>query len=88
MRYKLTDISDSTISLELSGNSLTTTKAEMMGNETTTTLNNKFSGKILIDKVTGLLKEKNTVIESSGTTEAMGNSLPVTSKTTIEVKVF
>jgi hypothetical protein len=42
---------------------------------------------IILDKITGLIKEKTTTIESNGNTEAMGGNTPVTSKTTIVIQV-
>jgi len=85
--YTLADITDSTIIINYTGNSITTSKAEMMGNETTTTMNNKSTGKIIVDKSTGIIREKTSTIESNGATEIMGNSVPVTSKTTIVITV-
>jgi hypothetical protein len=85
--YTLTDITDSAIIVDFTGNSVTITKAEMMGTETTTTMNNKSTGKIILDKTTGIIREKTIYIESNGSTEVMGGSLPVTSKTTITITV-
>ncbi|MFI5134104.1 MAG: DUF6263 family protein [Chitinophagales bacterium] len=86
--YKLTAITDSTVVVDFTGSSNTVSKAEMMGMETTTTLNNKTTGKIILDKATGIVRQKNAVTESTGTTESSFGSLPVTSKiiTTINVK--
>jgi hypothetical protein len=85
--YSIADINDTTIIVDYSENSVTVTKAEMMGSQTTTTLNNKSKGKIILDRATGLLVEKNGTTESNGTTEASFGSLPVTSKATTVIKV-
>ena len=85
--YTLSDISDSTLVIDFTGNSITVTKAEFMGMETTTNLNNKITGKIIVDKTTNIIREKNSVTDSKGTTEAMGGTVPITSKTTINIKV-
>ena len=85
--YTLSDITDSTLVVDFKGNSSTVTKAEIMGMETTTNLNNTTTGKIIVDKTTNIIKEKNSVTDSKGTTDAMGGSVPVTSKTTINIKV-
>jgi len=82
MNYTIADITDTTIIINVTGNSATVSKAEMMGNETTTTMNNKISGKIIVDKATGVFKEKNLLTESNGTTESAFGNLPVTAKTT------
>ena len=49
--------------------------------------NNKSTGKIILDKLTGIMKEKNMTTESNGNTEASFGTLPVTSKTTTTIKV-
>ena len=85
--YNITDINDTTIVVDFASSSLTVTKAEMMGNETTTTMNNKSTGKIIIDRVTGIMREKTEVTESNGNTETSFGTLPVTSRTTTTIKV-
>ena len=56
--YTLSAISDSTVTVNLKGNSSFVTKAEVMGMQTSTTMNNAYTGIILIDRATGLIKEK------------------------------
>ena len=85
--YALSDITDSTIIVDFAASSVTITKAVMMGTETTTTMNNKSTGKIVLDKITGIIREKTMNTESSGTTESAFGNLPVTSKTTTTINV-
>jgi len=85
--YTLSAITDSTIVIDLKGKSSSVTKAEMMGMPTTTSINSSYTGKIILDKTTGITREKTIVTESNGNTEAMGGNLPVTSKTTITIYV-
>ncbi|HMK27622.1 MAG TPA: DUF6263 family protein [Chitinophagaceae bacterium] len=85
--YALADINDSTIVIDFVANSVTVTKAEMMGGETTTTMNNKSTGKIFLDRNTGIIRGKNINTESSGNTESSFGNLPVTSKTTTTITV-
>lgn len=85
--YTISDINDSTIVVDFVASSITVTKAEMMGSETTTTMNNKSTGKIILDKITGIIKEKTIATESNGNTEASFGVLPVTSKTTTVIIV-
>ena len=59
----------------------------MMGRETTTNMNSTGTGKIILDRTTGIIKEKTIAIESNGNTEAMGGTLPVTAKSTITIHV-
>jgi hypothetical protein len=85
--YTIATIGDSTVQVNFTGNSQTISKAVLMGNETTTNMNNKNTGKIIIDKKSGIIREKTTTIESNGSTEVMGGKLPVTSKTTVVITV-
>jgi len=85
--YTLAEITDSTIIVDFKGSAVTTNKATMMGLETSTTMNSTSTGKIILDNATGIIKEKTITTESNGNTEAMGGTMPVTSKTTIVIKV-
>ncbi len=85
--YTIADINDSTIVVDFAEKSVTVTKAEMMGSETTTTMNNKSTGKIILDRATGIIREKTINTESNGNTEAPFGTLPVTSKTTTVITV-
>ena len=85
--YTLSAITDSTIIVDFKGTAATVSKAMMMGTETVTTMNSTSSGKIILDKATGIVKEKIIITESNGNTEAMGGTMPVTAKTTITIHV-
>lgn len=85
--FTLSDITDSTIIIDFAGSSATITKAVMMGSETTTTMNNKSTGKIILDRATGIVREKKINTESNGNTESSFGDLPVTSKTTTIITV-
>ena len=45
------------------------------------------AGKIILDRATGIIKEKTISTESNGNTEAPFGTLPVTSKTTTVITV-
>ncbi len=85
--YSISDINDSTIVVDFAASSVTVTKAEMMGSETTTTLNSKSSGKIILDRITGIMREKTFTTEANGNTESSFGTLPLTSKSTTTIKV-
>ena len=86
--YGLSAITDSTFVIDFAASSVTITNEVMMGTEINTTMNNKSTGKIILDKATGIIREKTMNTESTGTTESAFGKLPVTSKTmtTITVK--
>lgn len=85
--YNISAITDSTIVVDFVTSSTTVTKAEMMGNPTTTNLSNKSTGKIIIDRATGIIREKTETMDSTGNTETSFGSLPVTSKTITTITV-
>lgn len=85
--YTLAGINDSTVVINFNGTSTLTNKADFNGMESITVLNNKTTGTIIVDKVSSIIKQKNLVTETNGSTQIMGNSLPVTSKTTIVINV-
>jgi Family of unknown function (DUF6263) len=85
--YSIAEINDTTIIVDFVGNAVTVTKAEMMGNETTTTMNTKSTGKVIVDKVTGIIREKTINADGTGNTETSFGTLPVTSKTTTVIQV-
>jgi hypothetical protein len=85
--YTLTDITDSLIVIDFVGAFISENTMEMMGNTATTKLNNKINGKIKANKHTGLISEKTITTESSGSTETSFGTLPVTSKSTVIIKI-
>jgi hypothetical protein len=85
--YTLSAITDSTVIVDFKGNSAVVTKAEVMGMQTSTTMNNAYTGQIVLDKQTGIIREKTMETNSTGSTEAMGGTLPVRSKSIMTINV-
>lgn len=80
-------ITDSTIVVDFKTDAVLNLRSEMMGMETKTSLKNITTGKIILDRKTGLIRERSSVTDSNGNTEAMGATLPLTGKTTITIRV-
>jgi hypothetical protein len=85
--YTLSEIKDSTIVIDFNSTGTTISKTMMMGREATTTMNNASNGKIILDGITGIILEKTITTESNGSMEAMGGTMPVTSRSTITIHV-
>lgn len=85
--YTLSAVTDSTIIVDFKTIASSTSTTEMMGMQTVTTMKSNMTGQIIADKASGLIREKNSTVESNGATEAMGNSLPMTARTTINMVV-
>jgi hypothetical protein len=85
--YQISAITDSTVVIDFTGKSVTVNQSEMMGMQTSTTMNHTTSGQIILDRATGIIKKKTSTTNSTGTTEVMGSSLPVSSSVTTEITV-
>jgi hypothetical protein len=80
--FTLTDIRENDVVVDYTETAKISRKQEMMGMEISITSNDKTTGKIIVDRKTGLMKERTATTISDGTTEVMGQSIPTTSKTT------
>lgn len=85
--YTLSAITDSTLIVDFKTLSVSVINSEIMGQQVATNLTNTTAGKIILDKATGIIREKNSITNSSGSAAAMGNSLPINGKTTINILV-
>ena len=86
--YTIADITASDILIDFDENSTLDIKQEMMGQSATVNVKAKSNGKIVLDKATGILKQKTFVTNSEENISAAGMTIPSTSKmtTTITVK--
>lgn len=85
--YTVSSITDSTITVDFKTTATCNSKTEMMGRLTRTIVNNASTGNIIVDRKTGLLKEKTATTDSNGTTEAMGGTVPISGKLNVTVRV-
>lgn len=85
--YTLSAITDSTIVVDVKGTSTTVTKLEFSGMEINTNWANNSTGQIIITKSTGIVSEKSFTIESTGTSEVMGQTQTISSKTISNTRV-
>ncbi|RYY57219.1 MAG: hypothetical protein EOO09_03520 [Chitinophagaceae bacterium] len=85
--YKIASIEDSVITVSFETNGKSVVKAQVMGMESVTSLNSITTGSILVNRQTGILREKKSETVSTGTAEMMGNTTPVNAKTSIKITV-
>lgn len=85
--YILREITDSTYRVEFSGTGTRRVENEMRGTPFVINLKTVTQGEMIVDRDTGIIREKSSTIESSGSSELMGSSTPVTGKTTMQMKV-
>lgn len=83
----LAAITDSVITVTFKTKATLVIHSQMMGVEAKTNLENMTTGFILLDKATGIIREKSSTTDSNGSTEAMGTLMPITGKTTTRITV-
>jgi hypothetical protein len=85
--YTLRTVSDKELILDFNEQSDLKTSQEVMGMKANIKTTSAGEGQIFIDRQTGILKEKESIIESNQTVEAQGQSLPSSSKMKIRITV-
>lgn len=85
--YKVSGITNADVMLDFTEEVVTKVTQQMMGQEATINNTDKSTGKVTIDKNTGVLKQRTATTESKGTLDAQGMSIPVSGKTTLTVTV-
>ncbi|MFN2438634.1 MAG: DUF6263 family protein, partial [Chitinophagaceae bacterium] len=85
--YTLADVTDVDIIVNYTEEASTSRTQEAMGQEILMTSKDKTTGKIILDRKTGLLKEKTATTNSEGNMEMAGQTMPMNTKTTKTVTV-
>ena len=85
--YTLADVTDADIIVNYTEEASTSRIQEAMGQEITMNSKDKTTGKIILDKKSGLLKEKTATTNSEGNMEMAGQTMPMNTKTTKTVIV-
>lgn len=85
--YTVKNISDNEVILDFTEQLDINTTQQIMGMDATIKTNDQTSGTMILDRASGLLKQKKAVMEEEGTMEAQGQSVPVKGKTEITLTV-
>lgn len=85
--YTVKNITDSEVILDFTEQLNINTTQQIMGMEATIKTNDKSTGTIILNRTTGLLKQKTAVMEEEGTMEAQGQSIPMKGTTNITITV-
>ena len=85
--YTLADVTDADIIVNYTEEASTSRIQEAMGQEITMNSKDKTTGKIILDKKSGLLKEKTATTNSEGNMEMAGQTMPMNTKTTKTITV-
>jgi hypothetical protein len=85
--FVVSDITDNDIVIAYTTDGTVKKTQKIMGMDVLINSKDATTGKITLDRKTGLLKEKTGVTNSDGTMEVMGQSLPLTTKITTSIVV-
>lgn len=85
--YTLKEVKDGKATFTLVGQIAIEKKMEMQGMEMSTSSTGKSNGEMIVDVATGLLSSKTVIMETTGTVEVQGMSIPITGKTTSKISV-
>jgi hypothetical protein len=80
--YTLKEIKGNLATIVLNGKQITKKTVEQQGMEITVSMDGKLSGEGIVDMSTGILKQRTTQLDGTGSAEVMGQSIPVTTKVT------
>jgi len=80
--YTLKEITGNIATIAVSGKQTTAKMMEQMGSQINMAMDAKITGECKVDTKTGIVQQKNLVIEGSGAADAMGQSIPLTMKVT------
>ncbi|MDB5253622.1 MAG: hypothetical protein JWP27_2791 [Flaviaesturariibacter sp.] len=85
--FKMTGITDSEVALDFTTDSKVEMTQQTMGQEMTVTAVDKATGKITLDRKTGLLKMMTSTSTTEGNIDVQGASIPLTGKSTTTTTV-
>ena len=86
-QYTLKDIKGNDATITFTGKQIVNKQIEQQGMQITVTSDGKISGEGTVDMTTGILKQKTTQMNSTGSAEVMGQSIPMITKSTSVVTV-
>ncbi|MCR6721105.1 MAG: DUF6263 family protein [Chitinophagaceae bacterium] len=85
--YTLSSVNDSTFVIDFTGTGAKKIENEMRGMQVTVNMKTVTTGQMQVDRATGIVREKTTTVESSGTSEMMGGSTPINGKMTTITRI-
>ena len=85
--YKITSLTDTEVHIDYNEEINTDTQQEMMGTQAKVRSTDTSTGKLVLDRTTGLLKQRTYTMVSKGTMEGQGMTIPSSGTTTVTVTV-
>jgi hypothetical protein len=85
--YTLKSVNGNNATIQLTGKQMISKKMDQQGMEINVKMESILSGEGIVEMTTGLLQQRKTVLDGTGTAELMGQSIPMTSKITTTTTV-
>jgi hypothetical protein len=85
--YTVKEVKGNESTITLKGTQSISKTIQNQGMEVNVAMETKLSGEITIDTVTGIVKQKTITVEGTGTSEVMGQSIPITTTSTTTTSV-
>ncbi|MEO8764465.1 MAG: DUF6263 family protein [Ginsengibacter sp.] len=85
--YTLKEINGNNATIVLDGTMTTDVKSEMQGMQISTKTKGKFTGEDIVDMKTGVIQQRNSTMDASGTISVMGQDIPSSTRVTSVVTV-
>jgi len=82
--YTIKELKGNDATVSVKGTMQVSQKAQAQNMEFTTNSNGSFSGDLIVDTKTSVVKQRNSIVETTGTVDIMGQQIPMTTKVTSE----
>ena len=85
--YTIKELKGNDATVTVKGSMQVSKKAQAQNMEFTSNSTGGFTGELVIDTKTGVVKQRNTTLETTGSVEAMGQQIPMKTKVTSEITI-
>ncbi|MEP6596787.1 MAG: DUF6263 family protein, partial [Ginsengibacter sp.] len=85
--YTIKELKGNDAIISIKGTVQVSQKTEAQGMEFASNSTGGFTGELITDIKTGIVKQRNTTVETTGTVDVMGQQIPMTTKATTEITV-
>lgn len=85
--YRLSDVSGEEMTVDFTEETRLETTQQLMGVEASLAITDKATGRIILDRKTGLLRRRTATALTEGTMDAQGMTVPIKAKTTTETMI-
>jgi len=85
--YTVKELKGNDVTVSVKGTVQVNQDTEVQNMKFTTHSTGAFTGELIVDRKTGVVKQRNNTVETTGTIDIMGQQIPITTKVTTETTV-